>query len=281
VAELLGCGAEIEQAHDAVAGTGDFLALAHAVEAIAAPIVRWLDELLAIARTDATFLAIDASWRTGDWSAPQWEGLGGIAALSAHGRAVIGTARSLAATLTTLPWGPITAETGVILSTVDTATGGLDVLLERTAVLMRDALIVNRAALANRAGRAFVTSADLAEFLIVEESIEPGPARAIAGIVLNRARETGLEISAITSEMIDTAALMVIGREIKVEFEAISRYLAPRRFIERRNIAGGPAPSAVRSWIAGAEARRTREMERITAAEAAIAGAERERAAGG
>lgn len=277
IATLLGCAGEVDQAFDAIAGTDDFLGLAHAIEAVSVPAVRWLHELTSIARVDPAFISLDSSWRVSDWSAPQWEGFGGIAALSAHGRRVIGSARSLATVVASLSWGPITAETGSILSIVDEATSNLDVLLERTTALMRDALIVNRAALANRAGRAFVTSADLADFLIVEESIEPGPARAISGIVLNRARETGLEISAITPEMIDTAALMVIGREIKVEFEAISRYLAPRRFIERRNLTGGPAPSAVRSWLAGAESRRKRDMERLAAVEREIEMADKER----
>ena len=279
-AALLGCDAEIEQTFDAVSGIDDFLAIAHAIESTAAPIARWLDELVVMARTDPAALALDSSWQAGDWAAPQWEGFGGIAALAAHGRRVIGAARALAGIVTTLPWGPVTSETGTILSAADEAASGLDILLERTAALVRDALIVNRAALANRAGRSFVTSADLADFLIVEESVEPGSARAIAGIVLNRARETGLEISAVTPEMIDTAALMVIGREIKVEFEAISRYLAPRRFIERRNISGGPAPAAVRSWLAGAEARRKRDLERVTAMEARIAAMKGERVAG-
>ena len=44
--------------------------------------------------------------------------------------------------------------------------------------------------------------------------------------------------------------MMVIGRELKVEFEAISRYLAPRRFIERRTAVGAPSPDAVRTFVA-------------------------------
>lgn len=276
-AVLLGFDGVIDQTFDALAGTDDFLAVAHGIEAVAAPIVRWLDELVVIGRTEPSALALDESWQATDWAASQWGGSGGIAALSVHGRKVIGSARSLATILTHLPWGPITAESGAILSTIDEATSALDVLFERTTALMRDALIVNRAALANRAGRAFVTSADLADFLIIEESIEPAPARAIAGIVLNRVREAGLEISGITPEMIDTAALMIIGREVKVEFEAISRYLAPRRFIERRNMAGGPSPSAVRSWLAGAEARRKADQVRVAAVASAIENAAKER----
>jgi argininosuccinate lyase len=260
IANLLGFSGVIEQSFDAVAGNDDLIASGHAIETIAGAIVRWLEELLAIARTDPSAIALDQSWQLTDWAAPQWDAAAGISALAIHGRRVVAGARMLSSLAGDVPWGSIAAETGTLLGTVDDATTGLDVLLERTTALMRDVLVINRAALANRAGRAFVTAADLSDFLIIEESIEPAPARAIAGIVLNRARDAGLEISGITPEMIDTAALMIIGREIKVEFEAISRYLAPRRFIERRNFTGGPAPSAVRSWLAAAEARRVAEM---------------------
>lgn len=279
-AVLLGFDGAIEQTFDALAGTDDFLAVAHAFEAVAAPTSRWLDELVAIGRTEPMALALAESWQAMDRAAPQWGGLSGIAALSVHGRKIVGTARVLASLATDLPWGPVTAEVGAIIAAIDEAATALNVFFEQATALMRDTLIVNRAALANRAGRGFVTSADFADFLIIEESIEPAPARAIAGIVLNRARDAGLEISGITTEMIDTAALMVIGREVKVEFEAISRYLAPRRFIERRNFAGGPSPAAVRSWLAGAESRRKADGDRVAVIEGAIARAAVERRAG-
>jgi hypothetical protein len=96
-------------------------------------------------------------------------------------------------------------------------------------------------------------------------------------MVLTRAREAGLEASGITPEMIDTAAMLLIGREIKVEFEAISKYLAPRRSIERRNQTGGPAPSAVRSWLAGAERRRQADETRFDETRSAIERAANER----
>ncbi len=271
-ATLLGFDGAIEQTVDALAGSDDFLVVAHAVEAIAGPVVRWLEELIAIARTEPSAIALDQSWQLTEWAAPQWDGAGGISALAIHGRRVIAGARTLSVLAADVPWGSVAAETGALLAAVDDATTSLDVLLERATALMRDVLVINRAALANRAGRAFVTAADLADFLIIEESIEPAPARAIAGIALNRARDAGLEISGITPEMIDTAALMIIGREIKVEFEAISRYLAPRRFIERRNVAGGPAPAAVRSWLAAAESRRIAEMAEFEARSPVVAG---------
>jgi len=132
--------------------------------------------------------------------------------------------------------------------------------------LMKDALFVNRAYFANRAGRSLVTVSDLVDFLMIEEQLDPAAARSITSLTLTRMRESGIESSGITAEMLDTAAMMTIGRELKVEFEAISRYLAPRRFVERRNVTGGPAPSAVRSWLAGATERRQADEARLAIA---------------
>ncbi len=121
--------------------------------------------------------------------------------------------------------------------------------------LLTEAITVNRAVLGNRAGKAFLTISDLVDFLILEEQIAPGDAQIIAARVLGMVRDQGIEIAAITREIVDAAGLLVIGREIGIEFEAPSRYLAPRRFIESRTAEGGPAPSEVRRWI-GEEQRR-------------------------
>ena len=64
-----------------------------------------------------------------------------------------------------------------------------------------------------------------------------------------RARQEGLEASAITPAMIDAAALLVIGRELGIEIERLGAYLAPRRFIEKRTVLGGPAAPAVREYL--------------------------------
>jgi argininosuccinate lyase len=276
-AGLLGMPKNIDQTYDAIAGVDHLHALADGIERVAAPVTRWLDELLVMVRADPETFALDATWQVTEVLAPQWQAAGGIAALAAHGRRVAGEAATLRSVVSHLPWGPVIGEVGSYLTVADTAIGNLDVLIERSTFLMERALLVNRAALANRAGRAFVTVGDLGDFLMIEEQIEPAAARTIAGMAFTRARDAGLEASGITPEMIDTAAMLVIGREIKVEFEAISKYLAPRRFIERRNQSGGPAPSAVRSWLAGATRRRQADAEWIEQLQSAIEQAAAER----
>jgi hypothetical protein len=112
-----------------------------------------------------------------------------------------------------------------------------------------EGLIVNRAYLGNRAGRGHVTGGDLAYFLMGEEGIPPTAALEITSLVLARLRDSHLEVSGITQDMIDSAALLTIGREIKVEMETLGRYLAPRRYLERRQVTGSAAPAMTREWM--------------------------------
>jgi argininosuccinate lyase len=116
--------------------------------------------------------------------------------------------------------------------------------------LISASLEINRAWLARNAGRSLVTAGDLADLLVAEEGLDPAPARTIAAQVATRALAEGLEASSVTPEMIDAAALLTIGRELGIEIERLGAYLAPRRFIEKRTLLGGPAPASIREHLA-------------------------------
>jgi argininosuccinate lyase len=277
-ATRLGFGGVVEQTIDAVSAMDHWLATAAALERVVAPLGRWLDELLVWNRTDPLAFTLGAAWTMTDPGLPQWTAPTGIVALSAAARQAAGQAGAIRAVALGAPWGPALAETGALIVVADQAVASARRVVQRTTALMRDGLTVNRAWFANRSGRQFVTASDLADFLLVEEQLDPGSARRIASLALNRAQEAGVEISGVTPEMIDTAAMMIVGREIGVEMEALSRYLAPRRFVERRNVGGGPAPSSLRSWVAGAAERRTDVGTRVASVRAAIAHASAGRA---
>ncbi|MGN6032256.1 MAG: hypothetical protein ACTHQE_11380, partial [Thermomicrobiales bacterium] len=67
-------------------------------------------------------------------------------------------------------------------------------------------------------------------------------------------QEQRLEVSGIQQDMIDSAAMLTIGREIKVEMETLGRYLAPRRYLERRAVLGSAASAPTREWLASERA---------------------------
>ncbi|MGB3328076.1 MAG: hypothetical protein WBA46_03925, partial [Thermomicrobiales bacterium] len=135
-------------------------------------------------------------------------------------------------------------ETGAALG-AETAT-----VLAEAGELLTEGMTINRAYLGNRAGRASTTGGDLAAFLMAEEGLPPSAARAIAAMVLRQLQEQKLEVSGIQQDMIDSAAMLTIGREIKVERETLGRYLAPRRYLERRAVLGSPASASTREWLA-------------------------------
>ncbi len=147
--------------------------------------------------------------------------------------------------------------------------------------LLRDGLEINRAYLANTAGRNHTTSSDLAILLMEAEGLDPAAAANIAAMTVNRAIADGIEASGITSQMIDASALLIIGRELAVEFEAISRYLAPRRFLERRTATGSPSPARTREYLGREQTRLVTDEAWIAAVSGRIedAAAERERLA--
>jgi hypothetical protein len=157
--------------------------------------------------------------------------------------------------LRSLPYGPLGAAWDTVARSMTRMLQGAASGMRESAEAIEGALIVNRAYLANRAGRMYTTASDLAPFLMAEEGLAPTAARQIASLVTSRMREQNLEASAVTQDIIDSAAVMVIGRELKVEMETLGRYLAPRRFIERRDVIGSPAPERTRAWLADERSR--------------------------
>jgi hypothetical protein len=100
---------------------------------------------------------------------------------------------------------------------------------------------------------------------MTEEQLPPSVSRNIASLTMRRLREENVEMSSITPEMIDTAAMLVIGRELKVELETLGRWFAPRRFLERRLVEGSPAPSKTREWLASEVDRNRSASDEIAA----------------
>jgi argininosuccinate lyase len=194
-------------------------------------------------------LRLTDDWLARDPSLPQLVVPAGIESLAGDAKRITSDGATVRMLVDDADYAPATGITDALLQQTDDLLHDATALLNRVAALMTDGLEFNRALLANRAGRSFSTISDLADFLMIEEQLEPATARAVAGLTYSRATEYGVEASGITPEMIDGAAMLTLGRELKVEFEAISRYLAPRRFIERRTATGAPSPAATRAWL--------------------------------
>jgi len=251
VAALLGFDGVVPSTYDAVAAT-DHLVTAVAVAAdAAAALRRFLDDLLVWLRSDPGSVRLTDEWVETDPSLPHLRAPGGVARLAGRAAGVEHVAAGVATQARRLPYGPVGGATGGLL---DAALGVIDEAIAvavRTRLLVADGLEVNRAYLANRSGRGQTTAGDLADFLLVEEGLDPAAARNVAALAVGRAIREGVELSGLTPAMIDAAALLVVGRELGVEVETLSRHLAPRRFVERRTATGSPNPDATRAYLDG------------------------------
>ena len=250
LAQRLGFAGVVPNTLDALANVEDTIALVDAIASAVAPIGRFVRDVRIWIRTDPMSFVLDEGWT----SIPE------------PGHPVLALSRRLDALdvrLTSiehdlegyrrqwrrLDYGPLGEAYDQLIAAA--AAIGRDVpgVLDTARELFSTGLIVNRAYLGNRAGRGYTTAPDLSVFLMTEEQIPPAAARRISVLVLAQLQKMSLEVSGITPDMIDSAALITIGREIKVEMEALGRFLAPRRFIERRQVAGSPAPAMAREWL--------------------------------
>ena len=110
-------------------------------------------------------------------------------------------------------------------------------------------LAIHRAMVAHRSHRGFSTSSELADLLAIDFRFPANQARSLAERVVLEWTESGGEASTLTSEFIDEVALREVGREVGIEPEMLAKCLSPKRFIERRDAPGGPAPAAVTAQL--------------------------------
>lgn len=251
VANRLGFGGIVTNTFDALGSVEDVAELLDGAAAAAAILRRFVREIGLWVRTDPTSFVLDEGWtmlpEPGQPTLVLAERLDALESRLGD----IGTdAETLTLRLRQVGFGPLGSAYGWIYDGQERLDTLLEPVLIETAEFLWNGLIVNRAYLGNRAGRGYTTAGDLATFLMTEEQIAPSAARNIAVLVLARVKEANLEVSGITQDMIDSAAMMIVGQEIKVEMESLGRFLAPRRFIERRQVTGSPAPAMVRDWLA-------------------------------
>lgn len=270
---LLGFDGTIPSAFDAVAAVDHLTEVAGIAAAVATPLRRFARELLTWLRTDPDAFRLPDGWTAeAEPELPHFRPPLGLERMDLRSRRVEADAATVGRLVGDALYGPAATTVDAAIGVASEAIGGAIDLARRASDLARG-LAVNRALLANRAGRDHVTSGDLAEVLVAEEGLEPAAARAIVGLTVRRAMEQGIEVGGITPEMIDAAALLVIGRELGVEIERIGRSVAPRRFLERRALPGGAAPAATRAYLEDEEARLRDDDRWRTDVEARLAGA--------
>jgi argininosuccinate lyase len=260
--DLLGCEGPVLSTFDALSAVDHLVAAANSAEDSVAPLRSVLSELLLWQRTEPNAIQFREELLAPlDANLPHFRPASAIERAIAEMRQVGELALYVSLSASGLPYGPTGEQSdhaaSLAVQTLELSARGCEVF----AILISGPIEINRAWLARNAGRGLITTGDLADFLMVEEGIDPASARSIAAMTAQRAAQDGLEASGITPQLIDSAALLAIGRELGIEIERLGAWLAPRRFIEKRAVLGGPAAPAIRE-VLGQERERLAEDQR-------------------
>jgi argininosuccinate lyase len=250
LASRLGFAGPIPNTLVALGEIGDLTEAVDSVTAVMAVFDRFVRELQTWVRTDPTSFVLDEPWlKSPEDGHPSFNLSYRLDTLQFGLTAMLDRLDGMRAQLRRFAYGPVGAGHDVVVGMAAEIRSGTTPLLVELNDLFSTGIVVNRAYLGNRAGRFYTTAPDLATFLMTEENLPPTIARQMSVLVLARLRDMRLEVSGITPDMIDSAALMIIGRELKVEMETLGRFLAPRRYIERRQVLGAASPEMVRVWL--------------------------------
>ncbi|MCA9858994.1 MAG: hypothetical protein KC438_04690, partial [Thermomicrobiales bacterium] len=263
VAANAGFDGVIENTFDAVASVDHLAEVSATLRQVALPVGRFMREIETLFRTDPSSLIMHDAAPAVRSELPQHAVIPAFDALSRLAIDVDAVLDTVDRWIERAPLEPV-AELSQPLDRILLAFETAGKLVERFLVFLNREIAFNRAYLANRANRNHATIGELADYLMLEEQIQPAQARAMAGRVMSQLRDEGLETSGITSAMIDSAGMLVLGRELGIEFESLSKYLAPRRFIERRAGLGAPAPMAMREWLSSEQQRLATDRSWIT-----------------
>lgn len=127
------------------------------------------------------------------------------------------------------------------------AYGDVPRLLDRTTrvVNLMDGvirtLIISDSLMAQRSELGYSQATDLAEVIMLNVGMPYHSAHRIVGHLVTRAIEEGIAAESISTEMLDEAAQVVIGRPLKLSSEILMEALDPRAIVETRTGLGGAA----------------------------------------
>jgi argininosuccinate lyase len=243
-AGLLGFDGMIDSTFDAIAGTDMFTEVAGILSWLGIELSRFVADLAWWARDDVGLMVPDDAFIHAPGIQPQRREPAVLDRLRVELAAQIAAPQTLATMLTGRAMlGSDTTRYAACFAVTDMLSSATETLRLLTAVVRT--VVVNRALFANRTNRGFSTSSELADLLAIDFQLPAEKAHALTQRVVIEWTEQGGEATTLTPDFIDTVALRVLGREIGIEPELLAKCLSPKRFIERRDVTGGPAPSAV------------------------------------
>ena len=131
----------------------------------------------------------------------------------------------------------------------------LDDILEATQIMtgvLSSLTIHKERMLDNATNMNWICATDIADLMVLEKGLPFRTAHQIVAILVRIGISRGLTQTAVTSALVDEAAMEYMGKPLNLPEEAVREALDPASCIRARTLIGGPAPERVREDIARA-----------------------------
>ena len=133
----------------------------------------------------------------------------------------------------------------------------LDDILEATEIMngVLSSLTIHKdRMLDNATNMNWICATDIADLIVLEKKLPFRTAHQIVAILVRIGISRGLTQTAVTSALVDEAAVEYMGKPLNLPETAVREALDPASCVKARTLIGGPAPERVSEDIARAEA---------------------------
>lgn len=242
--ELLGFDGLVENTHDAVAAIDYFMELSAALSIHMSNLSRLAEDIQIWSSDEFKLIELDEAYAGTSSIMPQKKNPLILEQVKSYSAEALGAMVSTMTSMKGVSYTNIVDRTMLEPVIIDTAVGSTNVMagLVQTIVPLRENMM-------KRLSEGFSTMTDLADTLVRLYNLSFRQAHDIIVNVTVEALKEGVKAEDITSEMIESASEMVIGKPLRVPEKDLQQALNPVLNVNRRNGVGGPAPEAVKAMI--------------------------------
>lgn len=248
LADLLGFESVIESTYDAIAASDNLTDAANVLTSLGVNLSRFLKDLLFWATKESNAIQIDRSFLQISSIMPQKRNPVVLEHLRARASRMLGQAHTIIMQSHNIPFGDTQdIEDEMLPSLFGSLASAMEILELFAAVI--DTLQVNREHLAMRAEKSFIVATELADTLVREHGVAFRQAHHVVSALVTRLVSEQQLDAPVPIALLTEVSKNVLGHAIAMSQQELDDALNPRKFIEKRNHAGGAAPSATRAIL--------------------------------
>ena len=241
-AELLGFSEPTVNSYGSIASVDYFTETLGAVAALLVNIGKFAQEFMQMAMVEFNAIRLPDGYVQGSSIMPQKRNPVALEHIRAIGSKALGQTLGVFTAVHNTPFGDINDVEDDLQPLIFNAMRDADRAVSLFGHSLRSARF-DTENLRRRAGENFIAVTELADTIVRRENLPFSLSHKIVGKSVRLAIEAGSDV---THEIIQEAAMDVLGHELELSPEELAAAVSPENFVAVRTIYGGPAPSETR-----------------------------------